>query len=180
MERTLQLLGGCVLILLAGCAPTYSVRDGVPTATLVSYMDNDSTGTTIRTFWTSTTEDGTCKDSTRLQSKRHAGSSFTSEPVMIAADKRFFVAASYGDARYAQGRRCTVMASFVPTAGRRYQVELQVRDEVRSCTMGIYDITSGAKERVPFEMPQHACWDTVVTANGRPTWTNVRVEVVPR
>ena len=72
------------------------------------------------------------------------------------------------------------MAEFSPRAGRIYQVELNVRNDVRNCAVGVYDVTSGAasKERVPFELPAHACKDTVkLQTNARPLWINHRYEI---
>jgi hypothetical protein len=177
MDRISGRIGLLLLVTVTGCAPTYSVRPGAPTATLVSHVANDSSGTTVRTFWTSTTNDGSCKDSLRLHTTLSAGNSYTSEPTTIEAGQRFFVSAVYGDARFGQNRSCAVMASFVPGARRQYKVELQVRDDVRNCSIGIYEVTSGSNDKVPFEMPSHACEDTIVRTNGRPTWINHQYQI---
>lgn len=163
--------------LLSGCA-TYKVPAGASTAKLVSRMENNSTGTTLRLFWTSISRYTDCSDAARLQTKVYPGDSYTAETAVIEAGRDLAISATYADARFGENRECSITAEFSPVAGKVYLVDMQVRHEVSSCRMNLYDITEGEekKKRVYYQMPQQACRDQQLRSkNGQPIWTPFRI-----
>ena len=177
----------CLALAPAACLPVYEVSPANDTAEFFLSTTNDSTATTLRTAYVWVFKDEECTRSERGMRAGNAmnnDSEATTAPQKVLANEKFVFTASYGDARFAQNRRCAVTAGFIPRKNRRYKAQLVVTDDVRGCSLGIYDVTSSKDQQIEFSMPQYLCVDSgkSTSLNGRPLWTDwhIQAHVVSR
>ena len=171
----------CLAFGLAACLPAYEVSPTSETAEFFLSTTNDLQLTTLRTTYVWVFKDEEC---TRSALGMRAGNAMnndreaTTAPQKVLANERFVFTAAYGDARFAQNRNCAVTAAFVPRKNRRYRAELVVTDDVRGCSIGVYDVTSNRDQQIEFSMPQYLCGDSGKTTrlNGRPLWTDWHIQ----
>ena len=75
----------------------------------------------------------------------------------ITAGRQFHFVAHYADSGMGTDHACLVEARFNPIRDRKYKGVIIINGDVASCDFGLYDVTSGTEELVPFEMPPLVC-----------------------
>lgn len=99
----------------------------------------------------------------------------------IIAGRQFHFVAHYADSGYAVQRGCAVEARFHPLPDREYKGVIFINGDVTACDLGIYDVTAGSKDPVPFEMPPMICpiQGAPAKPNGQATRVDWVTKVVP-
>ena len=174
----------CAAAPLSACMSTYQPAQGRQSAQFAAAQENNSTSTTLRNVYAQAFADEGCAaspDGTRLVSKMGNSDSARTDATPIAVGQPFVFSVFYMDARFGENRKCGVTGSFTPQPNRSYLGRISVKDEVRQCSLGVYDITSGTEERVDFNMPAYVCEgrDDSRRPNGRPLWTHWDITVQP-
>lgn len=167
----------CVLLgaVLTGCASQYRVPADVPKAEFSAAATSTPAGKTTRSVNIVAIADEKCSppDKNGLLVAREfvVGNPdvVATSPVDIPAETPFHFYVNYGDSRFAQNKVCTIQASFTPSVGRKYKGVIILRDDVRSCDFGLYDVTSGMEVPAPFAMPETFC-----PGSGQPPLPNGR------
>ena len=172
----------CLAIFTTGCISVHVVPTSRPTAEFSLATENDSQWTTLRTLGVEVFKSEQCEPheyGVRAGGTTHNDAKASTPPYRILAGEKFVFTARYGDARFAQNRSCGVTGAFVPQVNRKYKALLTVSNDVRSCTLEVFDITSSKEERIDLLLPTYLCTPQGKTAilNGQPQWTNW--EVVP-
>jgi hypothetical protein len=172
-----------VSLAAAGCVAVYQVPQSRPSAQFQLASMSDSTSTTARSIQTWMWKNEDCEQSeygARGSPKFGNDAQAITDPVHILAGEKFVFTATYMDARFAQNRKCAVTGSFTPIAGRRYTAVLVIGDDVSSCQLGVYDVTSRKSEQIEFSAPRYLCEGGAgksARLNGQPLWTNWKVQV---
>jgi len=160
LMRTLSLL--LIHLALTGCASTYTIPSGEPSATIAFDMSSDSSNTTGRSFTVWTYEDTACTPSKNGAILASKGLSNTEEkfgPLKISATSPFTFAVSYLESRIGQNRECSFTATFTPQVGLSYRVRFAAKDQAGVCGIQITD--SGGVE-VDYASPELSCAETFV------------------
>ncbi len=147
--------------LLPGCVSVYKPPAGKAHSKISFDLNNDSVGTTVRTFSIWNYSDSKCtpsKDGLKIDFKPFASEHEKLGPYEILGDSPFTFAVAYGEARVAQNRDCSVTATFTPSSLKKYTVHFFVKDQSYRCGIKILD----EKENiVPFEQPEYTCRESL-------------------
>ena len=149
------------LLILSGCASTYSLPSNQPSATLSFQLSTDSTDTTAKGFQIDAYEDLSCapaKHGSSLASKRLADDQERLGPVKVSTDQPFTFAVAYSEARFAQNKSCSFTAAFWPATDQVYSVQFKVVKQSAACGL---QITDSRGNPVRYEAPQMSCAEGV-------------------
>ncbi|RYY89381.1 MAG: hypothetical protein EOO15_06365 [Chitinophagaceae bacterium] len=172
-------------VFIAGCATSHKVPEGRPTAKLSLTVQVEADSTTTRTAYILINDEKCANHVNGVDggASRNLGSPaiITTEPVKVAADIPLYFTTNYIDSGFAQNRGCSLTGIFTPKIHHNYQARMAVLDNVATCKLGLFDVSTEQEEVVELRMPEYICTGEggPRVKNGQAMQLNWKVKVIP-